>query len=121
MDKVFILGLDEILNYYNFEHTTEGDTCNYSSALISPPTDYAKNNGVFWRLFDQESYDEGLVTQVYGTDIIGKEGANWWLRSPGWSAREACVVHDQGSTGWFEYARVYGDPRGVRPALYITQ
>lgn len=119
-DQVFVLSVDEILSHYSFETWYDDDMYGLSSALITPPTEYAKNT-VGWRTIDQGDYDNYLTDSGYGADVIGKESAGWWLRSPGNFGDFTCSVDHRGTAGWIHISRVDGFNIGVRPALYVTQ
>ena len=54
----------------------------------------------------------------YSADAIGRRGADWWLRSPGLSGLNPCIV-ELGNTGWDYKCGVYNDYNGVRPAMYV--
>lgn len=122
-DKVFLLSVDEILSHPNsFEVWYDDSMWGYSSTLIIPPTEYAKNNNVWWDEIDQAYYNIRLLDYSgYGTDVIGKIGTIWWLRSPGSHSNYACVVNLGGIAGWNENDSMGSIRYGVRPALYVTQ
>jgi len=96
-DRIFLLGVDEILNYYSFDEWDDSAMRGSSSALVIPPTDYAKHQGV--------PSDEG------------KPGAFWWLRSPGIAGNSLCVVDNTGKTGWNSSIIATA---GIRPVLYLV-
>ncbi len=46
-------------------------------------------------------------------------GKSWWLRSPGSENDEACIVKDDGDTGWSDCHGVSDALVGLRPALQL--
>ncbi len=127
-DRIFLLSADEVISHYSFNSWYEEDQSGYSQELIIPPTAYAKQQGVYSYVIDEDYYNGtdydswgGLVYENYSRDCIGRECAWWWLRSPGYGSSDACGVGASGAAGWRGSNYVYRDDGGLRPALYIEQ
>ncbi len=130
-DRIFLLSMAEVLSKYSYNswYETEG----FCEELIIPPTVYANQQEVHSTVIDEGYYNGtkygfrdmvGLASQNYSRDCIGREGAWWWLRSPGDSSITACYVAEYGFTGaTFFYNGILVDYKycGLRPALYIEQ
>ncbi len=126
-DRVFLLSADEVISHNSFNSWYEEYQRGYSMDLIIPLTAYAKPR-VYSNVIDEDRYNGtnfeawgSLISENYSRDCIGREGALWWLRSPGSSSGSACTVHYFGYAGWSWSYRVDNDFGGVRPALYITE
>ncbi len=127
-DRIFLLSVDELISHYSFNSWYEKKQKGYSMDLLIAPTEYAKQRAVSCGVIDEDIYygveDEtwgGLVSENYCWDCIGREGAWWWLRSPGRSAIYACRVGGYGDEGWENDASVACESFGIRPALYISK
>ena len=121
-DQIFILSADEMLDHYSFEEVDNNYLHAFGPATVTPPTEYAKNNGVNWTHFDETTINEGEISEKsYRFDLIGREGAWWWLRSVGSSRGHACIVGANGGMGFNCDRKVELAIIGVRPALYIEQ
>ncbi len=91
-DKVFLLSIKEVINYFS---TGEVRKC--------APTEYAKAQGAE----TCDSYKTGSRATCW-----------WWLRSPGGNSYCAAVVDYVGSV-FRSGNRVNRGERGVRPAMWI--
>ncbi len=120
-DRIFLLSAEEVISHYSFNSWREDDQYGYSQELIIPPTAYAEQQGVTNLIIDEEEYDSDLSRLNYSRDCIGRGGANWWLRSPGYSSDSACAVFRIGEMGWDYDIYVSKDYVGLRPALYIER
>ncbi len=127
-DRIFLLGADEVIAHNSFNSWDEEYQWGYSQELIIPPTLYAKRQGANSLVIDESYYNGtnnewwgGLISENYSRDCIGREGAWWWLRSPGFDSDVACNVSSDGSAGWNDHSLVVIGDEGVRPALYIEQ
>ena len=102
-DKVFLLSIDEVDNYFR-----------NNDDRMAVVTEYAKEKGA--RILTDKDIEE------YGLNITFPNGAktgNWWLRSPGELDLEAAYVDELGfinQTGTF----VCFDYIAVRPALWLN-
>ena len=114
-DKIFCLSVDEILRYYRFNKYYDEYQYGYCQRLMTEPTQYAINRGVYTRTMSQED----CASHGYSTDAVGKVGAWWWLRSPGGFRSYACYVYSLGNAGAHDYCNVDSDKYGVRPVLYV--
>ncbi len=118
-DNVFLLGVSEIRKYYKFNTWKKEYMYGYSQALMTEVTQYAIDNGLYWRTMTKSYYKNMLKYYGYKKKCIGRTSGYWWLRSPGGIGYYACFVFDHGYGGWCCYSNVYNGSVGVRPALYI--
>ncbi len=130
-DKLFLLSIDEIRNYYSFNSWYEDTQSGYCQSLLTEGTAYAKDNGLFTNTVDEDMYygseneddtNRGLDYEGFSTDVIGKNCGYWWLRSPGYLSNPGCIVGVTGYVSWsyFSYETYY-EYAGVRPAMYIEE
>jgi len=123
-DKVFCLSLFEIEKYFNYINDDKYAFEYHSQDLIVSPTFYSKEKGVFTYPISEEEYYEYYYTTRYNytIDCIGKEGGEWWLRTPGIKVPpipQACIVNPEGTFGE-NISRLLDDEEiGIRPAMYI--
>ena len=127
-DKIFLLSLEELIAHYSFNYWSDEFGTGDSQELIIPPTEYAKQQGVFCGVIDEDAYSgqtyEGVINlsqEGYSRDCIGREGAWWWLRKPGDYSFMGAYVSYYGSAQWRFNTLQDHDDEGVRPALYIEQ
>ncbi|MCR4640940.1 MAG: serine/threonine protein kinase [Lachnospiraceae bacterium] len=121
-DRIFLLSADEVISHYSFNSWYEKYQWGYSQELIIPPTAYAKQQGVSNIIINEDYYNNlGLASHNYSRDCIGREGAWWWLRSPGYYSNDACFVRYNGRAGWDTYYYVVDAYEGLRPALHLEQ
>ena len=126
-DKLFLLSVDELLKYYEFNEWEESYHGN-CQALITDLTPYAESKGVQRYVISDELYygfsepyeSEGFESVGYTADVIGMSCAGWWLRSPGIQSNTATFVGGYGHAGWDCFDRVVDDDPGVRPVMYIS-
>ncbi|MBQ6638286.1 MAG: Ig domain-containing protein, partial [Lachnospiraceae bacterium] len=120
-DQIFCLSLEEMESYfgkyswYNSEYMY-----GYNQNLICDATQYAINNGAYTYTITADDYNSLLKDYGYTSAVIGRRGAWWWLRSPGFSSGGACYVGTYGNAG---AGCVYGvslSSRAVRPALFLN-
>lgn len=123
-DKVFLLSMEEVMQYFNFTSWDDESMHGNCQALITDCTPYAESKGVARLVFDEDRYygtDDfnGFDDSGYTDDVLGKTFAPWWLRSPGIQSNTALMVTYAGHAGWDSFDRVIDDDEGVRPAMYI--
>ena len=124
-DRIFCLSLSEILKYYSFDSWYSDKMSKdygFCQTLIIPPTEYANRvsgAGVKYTI-SKDRYEDYLSEKNYSDDCVGKNGASWWLRTPGASSVDACYVGEEGRAGADEDRWVDNNYIGVRPALYIS-
>ena len=118
-DKIFLLSVDEIRKYYSFNSWYEEEQYGYCQKLITDATQYAIDKGVYTDAIPEEDYIDYNLEEGYTSDVIGKRGAIWWLRSPGSNSRCACGVCYYGNAGAYYNYLVNFDKYGVRPALFV--
>ena len=123
-DKLFCLSMDEILKYYKINIWNDRHGWGYSQSLMAENTAYAVEQGAknyTIGVISGERYDR-FVSSGYDENYCFFVGGKWWLRTPGESEKEACVVGNDGkisfkaSDGWVS-VKGYG----VRPALYLAK
>lgn len=120
MDKVFLLSKKEVETYLNGQLKFDGIYRCWSEKLIAEPTPYAMEIGVNHHKITEKDYEKELKGKNYSRDVIGCDGACWWLRTPGIAPKYACFVDGYGAIN------VAGDGvcvggNGVRPALYLRR
>ncbi len=121
-DRIFLLSAEEVISHYSFNSWNKKEQYGFSQDLIIPPTAYADQQGAICRIIDENHYNDVLASQNYSRDCIGREGAWWWLRSPGYDSDSACNATDEGTAGWgYSHLYVATGAGGLRPALYIEQ
>jgi hypothetical protein len=118
-DKIFCLSIDEILKYYSFNTYDEEEGYGHSQQLITPVTQYAKDQGAGTHVISET--EDWVLDKGYSEDCIGAEGGMWWLRSPSCDNTGASEVNAYGATGPAEARDAVGYNAGVRPAMYIAQ
>lgn len=119
-DNVFLLSVDDLLEYYDFNVYYEH--WGSSEELMTEATQYAIDNGVWYKNIDQEFYDSWHFEEGYSEDIIGMRSAWWYTRTPGYACDYVCGVSDLGNTGTnFYYCETYEGYYGVRPAIYVNR
>ncbi len=135
-DKVFILSLDEVMDYYYINSWHDG-LYGFSQGLLAPVSEYTMNNEQYIQnhnTVDEDWYygygsegvgDDGwggLVSEGYSADVIGTPCGSWMLRSPGESSSRNCSVYFIGRIGW-DCDGFVDDiyDIGIRPALYLTK
>ena len=116
-DKIFCLSCDEVFKYYSPLTTAVEPASISSEYLISAPTAYAREKGLYVETITEERYENRYKEIGYSRDSVGLEGTDWYLRStPKDSYGSACVVDMWGNLS------VYSSQSGcfgVRPALYL--
>lgn len=119
-DKIFCLSMDEILRYYQFNTYDDKSQDGYCQRLITEPTQYATNRGVYTWTMSQEDYNGRYAGVGYSTDAVGKVGTGcWWLRSPSFDSLYASSVVFCGQAAASHGDKVDTGSCGVRPALYV--
>ncbi|MCR4584939.1 MAG: DUF6273 domain-containing protein [Lachnospiraceae bacterium] len=105
-DRVFLLSLDEVEAYYEFDGRLEASS--YSMDLIIYPTRYAQKQGVERETMKQSDITDsnnssdvvgGLQIVGYTMDCVGEMGAYWWLRTPGNGSDSVSIVSYYGGLG----------------------
>ena len=121
-DQLFCLSIGEIESYFgSYSEYNSEDMYGGNQNLICDATQYDINNGVSVYTIT-ECYDNSyLKGRGYTSDVIGRRGVNWWLRSVGGlSSWITCYVSRIGSAGAGLGRDVTVGDYAVRPALYIN-
>ena len=129
-DYVYILSVDELLNYYDFESWHEDYQYGYSSALITDLTTHASQgpNSPPCQRIDQNFYDMNLVDEGLPDSVIGMMSSMYWVRTPASlnAPNDVCVVSrggragwDNTLSGWYCGDNINGISCGVRPVICI--
>ena len=133
-DKVFIPDLTEIGRYYGYNELTitltddgldtTGGKDAFRPELAAAATPYANTKDEMSSrssVIDEGDYERILKDRGYDSDIIGTEGTDWWLRTPGsfsvFRRKSAyvsspCLILERGP----DVEKVLG----IRPALYVS-
>ena len=115
-DKIFCLGVEELELYFGSYSWYDSEKMQgYNQNLICDATQFAINNGEFVYSITESFYNSILKDKGYTSDVIGRRGCAWLLRSPGTHSKESCIISIPGCTNTFD---VVWDG-GIRPALYI--
>ena len=112
-DKVFLLSLEEVMEYYDID-TDNIINGTVNESLSIQLSDYAiekvanilvKNHDVTWEDVDR---------------VLGNSDGCfwWWLRTPGEDQNSACAVSGEGRTA-YKTGAVNTDYVGVRPVIWI--
>ena len=134
-DYVFVLSLDEILDYYDYTTWYDDEGFGYFQDLMTEGTNVVYDNDPHSIYIDQDEYDgydytnsegedttwEGYYSWGYDESIIGLEPVSWWLRNPGKDEQHFGFVWADGETGYIDWAYVSCDYLGVRPCIYIAK
>ncbi len=121
-DQIFCLSLEEMESYFgNYSWYDSKLMYGYNQNLICTPTRYAENNGVLVYPITESDYNSDLKDKGYTSDVIGRCGSYWWLRSPGVLSTTVCSVVNCGIAGAFYDYGVHNGSFAVRPALYILR
>lgn len=116
-DRVFCLSAIEIEEMVNYSYYLIGKNIGYYPDLIISPTPYAVNNGAYDYTITEEDYNSRLKSYGYTTDVIGRHGTWWWLRSGG--GTDTNLVDYYGITG-IEYKDFLDrEDVAVRPVMYL--
>lgn len=99
IDKIFLLSVDEVEDFFNFINLN-----NANKQIEAKGTIYAKENGL--------SYDTENVDAEWYTGA-----SSYWLRGPGTNNREAMFVIEDGT---ILYQPVEWKGIGVRPAMWVS-
>ena len=119
-DQIFCLSLEEMESYFGSYSWYDSEYMyGYNQNLICDATQYAINNGAYVYTITESDYNSYLKDKGYSSDVIGRRGAWWWLRSPGGISSCACFVGSYGSAGADCLIDVVYDDSAVRPALYF--
>ena len=121
-DQIFVLSVEEVFQYYDFFYVDDDGSFGLSKEIMAEPTEYAITKGVRTKVILEDSYVYWL-DGGWPQDIIGKEGAKWWLRTPGRGATVCMVSTEMAGEGCGVNNIIDGQPDGcqggVRPALYV--
>ncbi len=121
-DQIFVLSVEEVFRYYDFFYVDDDGSFGLSKEIMAEPTEYAITKGVRTKVILEDSYVYWL-DGGWPQDIIGKEGAKWWLRTPGRGATVCMVSTEMAGEGCGVNNIIDGQPDGcqggVRPALYV--
>ncbi len=126
-DKVFLLGAEDIGDYYHYNQYYDGGYEWCSEELIVAATPYVAEKVGNVVISEMDYYDENddysLMYYEYSPECIGKTGSYWLLRD--------VMVNDWGETGikqvlwngtyWDGCLANFGEDTGIRPALYINK
>ena len=118
-DQIFCLSVNEIKNLIGYNWYSDQYMYGYSQKMIVEPTQYAINNGAYVYTITESDYNSYLKDYGYTSDVIGRRGAWWWLRSPGDFSSCACGVIGLGRAGAYYGSNVGYVCSAVRPALYF--
>ena len=119
-DQIFCLSLEEIEPYFgNYSWYSSWSMGGYNQNLICTPTQYLENRA-FSGTITEDEYNSNLKDKGYTSDVIGRRGAFWWLRSIGQNNRNACGVYMYGSASERNCYGMGSTGIMVRPALYIN-
>ena len=121
-DKVFCLSMDEIIGHYNLKENAEKEGF-YCDGLVADTTTYASNKNIIALEITQEKYDGYYKGMGYGEEIVGRNAAWWWVRSPGSLGCNVCIADQNGEIGWGFRHRILVNMSsiGVRPALWLNR
>lgn len=117
-DKVFVLSVEEILNYYEFNYLNEEIGTGYCQAIIAEATPYAISQNIFVYTIKSDEAKEFLDVG-YSEDLTGREFSYWWLRSVGEKDTYVCYAGARGYVGWNYNYYAGMVSTGVRPAVWI--
>ena len=118
-DQIFCLSANEVKDFIGYSKYDDIYQYGISSSLIVEPTQYAIDRGASAFAINESDYDTYFKDNGFSTDVIGNSGAWWWLRSPGYGNKCACVVDRCGIAGTYYFNYVNTGNRVVRPALFI--
>ena len=118
-DQIFCLSLEEVESYFGDYNWYSSSMYGYKQNLICTPTQYAINNNTYYYDITEDYYNSSLKDKGYTSDVIGRRGSFWWLRSPGYDGSPACAVDLFGFAASFDSVSVGFDRFAVRPALFI--
>lgn len=121
-DKVFLPGVDDILEHYEFIYYDDSRKYGNSDQLLIAPTEYAKEQGAEGlEITDKVLRDNSFDVNTYSS-YIGKTSTWWWLRSPGYDENTAICVSGLGAVGWLNLVgNTVDSVHGIRPAIYINR
>lgn len=124
-DKIFCLSVEELEDCYHKGEMYYGEGMYeqyfYSPNLIIKPTQYAIDQGVSHTVIENDNYYRNSIFYGYYTDdILGMDGTDWWVRTPGSAGDFADIVNFDGSSGWGGGYAVDTVMLGVRPAMWIN-
>ena len=119
-DYVFCLSMEDINTYFGEHNLNLYDGYQiFNEKLICAPTEQAINNGARCYVIDSDVYESLYKPSYnYSSDVIGREGCLWWLRTHGGYYDSNCTVNYDGEAGRSCNHRV-DYSMGVRPAMYI--
>lgn len=126
-DKVFILSVAEINEYYGFQYNDEDNGIGYNQKLISSPVPELVGGGkcIMWEMY-KNYYEETYKAFGYSEDVIGMKGAEWWTRTPGVAGHadgmNSCTVvkvNEYGGVGEKYWRAVFDEKGGVRPVIWV--
>ena len=123
-DYVFCLSIDDINTYFGEHNWISSDGSEFwNENLICTPTQYALNSDIYNHTIPEETYESLYKPNYnYSSDVIGRLGCFWWIRTPGCNQVYACAVNYQGASGEGDRRSnnyVNNDKIVVRPAMYI--
>ncbi|MCR5517633.1 MAG: DUF6273 domain-containing protein [Lachnospiraceae bacterium] len=119
LDKVFILQVEDLMRYYEFGIWDEEQYSGYSEDLLACPTEYAKQQGVYVCVADDEYYMANLKRFGYTEACKGMELSGYLTRSTGVLRNYICFVSYFGRSGYKFSQYVDETECGIRPAMYI--
>ena len=117
-DKVFVLSVEEVLKYYDFNYFNETTGTGYCQAIMSKATPYAVSQNIFVYTIPSDEGKE-LLDIGYSEDLTGREFSYWWLRSVGEKDTYVCYAGARGFVGWNYNYYAGMVSTGVRPAVWI--
>lgn len=125
IDKIFCLSLEEVkdlIGYTGF-YNNDGNIAYMGADLIIEPTQYAVKNGAYSYTISQGYYDMYMDGFCDASDVVGRTGCEWWLRTPknnDSAYPPSCAVYPSGFYGPEHSLIVTDSDTCVRPALYIS-
>ena len=120
-DYVFCLSMEDLDTYFGEHNWVHSDGTEFANEnLICTPTQYAIDQGARIYSITSENYDNLKDTYGYSSDVIGRTGCSWWVRTPGMNEGYVCIVTSSGVTGEGRQSQNWSNTNeAVRPAMYI--
>ena len=119
MDRVFCLSVNEVKDYYGYTVYNETNQFGFGQDMMVEPTQYTADKGATTYAITEELYSDYLEDKGYSSEVIDRNTAKWWLRTPGFSGG-ACYIGNDGFFGAFHYYNSSNSQIAVRPALFLS-
>ena len=124
-DKVFLLSLDEIIEYYDIDESDfyahHGQTDSYSKLLVPFSSAALEEYHMSMLEINSEEYWKNYLGYMQ-KNYINDEGevcCRWHLRSPGFYSYDSAIVDYYGCVDYEGYY-VYSECICIRPAMWIN-